>query len=240
MVAWRVAKSLNTILTQVNAMAPERSKVTDGTIGDEAHQDRTSDHNPWVEDPPGPNVVTARDITHDPGEGCDVGLIFEAIRLSEDGRVKYAIFNGELFSSYPAHGFQPYTWRPYSNAVAMPHDGHGHLSVQPDKDKYDDTDPWDIGDNMGVGPLTDNDLDKLKNFLEVLYADEPDGAGSDTSFTRYVIPAFRVLGAALGGLDTRLDVLESGGVTDRETKVLVAELKLQIADIRAGLLAAAT
>ena len=83
MVAWRVADSLGVLLKQINQLAPGRSKVSDGSIGDAAHQSRESDHNPWVLDPPGPNVVTARDFTHDPKNGADMAVVSEALRQSK-------------------------------------------------------------------------------------------------------------------------------------------------------------
>ncbi|MEO6089551.1 MAG: hypothetical protein ABIQ18_41235, partial [Umezawaea sp.] len=60
---WRVANSLQTLLAQLNAAAPGRSKVSDGSIGDPNHQAEGSgsDHNPDAA-----GVVCARDFTHDP------------------------------------------------------------------------------------------------------------------------------------------------------------------------------
>ena len=69
-IQWRVAQSLETLRFQLNAMAPGRSKASDGGIGDTDHQNRNSDHNPWVLDG-SRGVVTARDFTHDPAGGCD-------------------------------------------------------------------------------------------------------------------------------------------------------------------------
>src|SRR5688500_3284745 len=68
-VRWRVAKSLLTLRDEVNQAAPQRSKASDGTIGDAAHCRRQSDHNPWVRDG-NIGVVTAMDITDDPTHGC--------------------------------------------------------------------------------------------------------------------------------------------------------------------------
>src|SRR5688572_743005 len=62
---WRVAESLNVLLKQINAKAPHRNKKSDGSIGDDKHRTRNSDHNPWIRDGSS-DVVTARDITHDP------------------------------------------------------------------------------------------------------------------------------------------------------------------------------
>ena len=84
---WRVAESLQRLLEQVNQMAPDRNKASDGSIGDPRHQSRASDHNPWVIDG-NIGVVTARDITHDPRNGCDAQKIADSIVASRDPRVK--------------------------------------------------------------------------------------------------------------------------------------------------------
>lgn len=66
---WRVATCLTALRDKINALAPRRSRAADGTIGDAMHRTRSSDHNPWVEDGR-LGVVTAIDITDDPGKGC--------------------------------------------------------------------------------------------------------------------------------------------------------------------------
>ncbi len=145
--AWRVAKSLLTFRDQINAAAPNRSKASDGTIGDAAHASRASDHNPWVKDGT-MGIVTAIDITHDVGGGCNCFTITEQLRLSRDKRIKYVIFNGRLFSSYASGGVPAWTWRNYTGTNQ--HRSHLHLSVQPTKALYDSTTPWSIGTEGGT------------------------------------------------------------------------------------------
>ncbi|PND27621.1 S8 family serine peptidase [Sinorhizobium sp. M4_45] len=134
---WRVAESLKALRAQVNARAPDRSKASDGSIGDAAHATRKSDHNPWIVDGV-VGVVTAIDITHDPAGGCDAGVLAEALRAGRDPRVKYVIWNRRIMSSTK----QPWTWRPYAGRNA--HTKHVHISVQPDKARYDNVKPWMI------------------------------------------------------------------------------------------------
>jgi GH24 family phage-related lysozyme (muramidase) len=126
--AWRLAKSLDKLRSQVNAMAPSRSKISDGTIGDAAHSSRTSDHNPSG------GIVHALDITHDPHNGCDANKIAESIRASRDPRVSYIIWNKRI--SNPT--VQDWTWRPNKG-----HTMHVHVSVKKGR-LADDTTPWKV------------------------------------------------------------------------------------------------
>ena len=135
--SWIVAKSLNKLREQINTQYPNRNKASDGTIGDTRHCPGTSDHCPNSD-----NVVTAFDCTHDPDNGCDVDLITEEIRLSQDSRIKYVIYNRKIFSSYPNNGIPPWTWRPYSGS--NPHVKHAHFSVLGDPSKYNDESEWTI------------------------------------------------------------------------------------------------
>ena len=120
---WRVARSLDTLLEQINELAPSRSTISDGSIGDAAHATRDSDHNPWC----GPGVVTARDYTHDPDAGADMHKIAEALRQSRDPRIKYVIWDKRMFSSYPTSTSSAWEWRPYTGINL--HTQHMHVSV---------------------------------------------------------------------------------------------------------------
>jgi hypothetical protein len=116
---WRLAYSIADLRTLIDELAPARSTASDGTIGDEAHSSRVSDHNP---DDYG--RVCAIDITHDPAGGCDAYKLAERLRVlgaMGDCRVKYVISNGRIAS---AKG--KWAWRSYDGT---PHDRHTHLSV---------------------------------------------------------------------------------------------------------------
>lgn len=137
---WRVAYGLDKLLEQINDIAPNRNKASDGSIGDADHQNTTSDHNP---DQFG--IVRARDFTHDPNSGADMHQIAESLRLSRDPRIKYVIFNRRIFSATT----QPWVWRPYSGD--NPHDKHMHVSVVPTK-VADDTSPWEVSVAVDLTP----------------------------------------------------------------------------------------
>lgn len=135
--AWRVAKSLLRLREQINQLAPNRSKASDGTIGDAAHASRNSDHNPWVKDG-NIGVVTAMDITNDIAHGCDAQALVDALVSSRDSRIKYIIWNRKIVNSR----IQPWVWRNYGGT--NPHTKHFHISVRPEKAAYDSTDSWQV------------------------------------------------------------------------------------------------
>src|SRR3954465_6225559 len=130
---FRVAKSLLALRDQVDASAPHRDKSSDGTIGDNSHQTRKSDHNPNAN-----GVVTAMDISNDPAHGVVARDIAEMLRISEDPRIKYVISNRQIYSSQVS----PWQWRPYTGANA--HVKHVHVSVVDVPALYDDVKPWSL------------------------------------------------------------------------------------------------
>lgn len=145
--AWRLAGALVTMRSQVNAKWPERSKKSDGTIGDEAHASRSSDHNPWVKDG-AMGIVTGMDLTHDPIGGFDSYAFADMLLKGQDRRLKYIISNGRIGSG--PSGSSPGKWRKYTGS--NPHDHHCHISVMPEKLRYDDTDSWDIAAVTSTDP----------------------------------------------------------------------------------------
>jgi hypothetical protein len=109
------------VLRQATALRPKRKKASDGLLPSKAHihQNPNSDHNSGF----------ACDLTHDPENGIDCHEIFE--KLKEDGRVKYLIFSGKIWS--PDKGERKYEG---SNG----HYKHLHISI---KDTFgSDTSPW--------------------------------------------------------------------------------------------------
>lgn len=150
--AWRVAKSLETLRKQINDARPTRSRASDGTIGDAAHASRKSDHNPWVKDG-SMGVVTAWDVTHDPKGGVDAHALAEHMRNTRDPRIKYIISNRRICSS------DTWQWRTYSGS--NPHSAHVHISVKDSKGHYDDARAWNIGTAFG-GPEPETEDDPMK------------------------------------------------------------------------------
>lgn len=167
----RIAKSLDTLRTQVNTQYPNRKKGSDGWIGDPAHAARVSDHNPNSA-----GVVCALDITHDPASGMDSYKLAEILKANKDRRIKYVISNKKIFSN-------DWIWRPYTGS--NPHSQHIHVSVGPN---YDDPSPWVLS---GTGTTTPTLKDKpvtsgfMRSIPLVLkheggWSDHPDDDGGAT------------------------------------------------------------
>ena len=127
---WQLSPSLIALEAEADALAPNRSRASDGSIGDAAHSARTSDHNPDG------GFVDAIDITHDPANGMDIHALLRRVAARGDRRVKYLISNGQIHN--PSRGDPPGRWRVYTGS--NPHRRHGHISVL--NSGRVDTSPW--------------------------------------------------------------------------------------------------
>lgn len=134
--AWRLAKSLKKLQQEINDMAPGRSRVSDGSIGDAAHSARPSDHNPNAQ-----GIVAAIDVTHDPSGGCDGRILSRS--LIADPRVKYVIFNSQIWKARTGQ------WEFYDGN--NPHDHHVHVSIKPDA--LDQTQDWAVRIALAPGEV---------------------------------------------------------------------------------------
>ena len=137
MSSWRVARSLDVLTREIRALHPG---TTVWTIGDAAHRNRPSDHNPNSA-----GVVCAIDVLGD--KGLDLADFVERLRLGRHPALKYVIYNRRVFSA--AHG---YAWRTYTGS--NPHVTHAHISVGVGPDgrstgPYDDTSSWGLTTSTG-------------------------------------------------------------------------------------------
>lgn len=141
-----MAKSLEILRAQINALSPNRDTSADGGIGNAEHSARISDHNPNTS-----GVVCARDFTHDPGHGIDSELLANKLLASRDARIKYVISNRKIASGDA--GPKPWMWRDYPVPPNKnPHDHHFHISVKADPKYCDDDRPWKL-DGLKVDPI---------------------------------------------------------------------------------------
>lgn len=227
-VSWTVDRGLDKLLAQVNAAAPGRSKASDGSIGDPAHAATESDHNPETPPPAGnpDRQVDARDFTHDPGHGADMGVVSEAIRRSRDPRVSYVIFNRRIFSG--PDGPQPWVWRTYDGS--NPHDKHMHVSVR--DVIHDQTQDWmiGIGSSMPLTALEHAQVSNAEHYLQALVGMATTAEGiSNTAQTNIKIPnaqatAIRQIQAELAAIKLMVAGLQVGTIDPVALKALIREV----------------
>lgn len=151
--AWRLAKSLETLRSQVDELYPNRSKVSDGTIGDAAHASSASDHNPNAA-----GVVCALDLTHHAGY-FDAHALANSLIINRHPNLKYVISNRRIAGAFS-------NWRWLAYAGINPHDKHIHISVGVGADgssaqPYDDITKWNIGGSM---PTQKEVLSQFRSF----------------------------------------------------------------------------
>jgi hypothetical protein len=165
-----MAKSLETLLAQLNTLYPHRSKISDGGIGDAAHATRTSDHNPWYRAETGTGIVTARDFTHDPDGGINCNALATWLVNSRDRRIKYVIWNRRIWTASSVK------WVEYHGT--NPHTNHLHLSVVASV-LCDDTRLWKLStateddDMPNLNELLSTKLGKDANTALDAYKDKP-------------------------------------------------------------------
>lgn len=110
----RLADSLKNLFAEIDAVWPNRDRRTDGWIGDKAHQQRQSDHNPDSR-----GIVHAIDIDKD---GINPELVVEAC-ISENRPTSYVVWNRQIWSA--SKDFKP---RKYTGS--NPHTDHIHVSIR--------------------------------------------------------------------------------------------------------------
>ena len=133
--SWYLAPSLDQLRSEVNARWPKRSKRSDGTIGDEAHSARKSDHNPNRR-----GSVNAIDIT---AKGIGTGALIAAAKKHPS--VRYIIFNRRIMNR-DIGNFSP---RPYRG---NPHTAHVHISIYQRASAETDRRSWGVADAAAPQP----------------------------------------------------------------------------------------
>ncbi len=122
-IQWHTAPSLVKLRSEINARWPNRSRSSDGTIGDARHAQTTNSHNP-VGTATGPSngtrgAVHAMDIT---ASGIDVNAVLAAV--IGDSRVWYVIHAGKIWS-------RTYGWAQRTQ-YGDPHNSHIHINLRED------------------------------------------------------------------------------------------------------------
>lgn len=127
--SWHLAPALDRLRDEVNAKWPNRSKASDGTIGDAAHSSRTSDHNPNSR-----RSVNAIDIT---AKGIDTDTLIAAAKRHPS--VRYIIFNRRIMN----RDIGNFRSRYYNGS--NPHTQHVHISLYQSPAAERRTQSWGLG-----------------------------------------------------------------------------------------------
>lgn len=213
----RVVGCILAFIDQVDRLAPNRSYASDGTIGDAAHQATSSKHNPtrvsWSSTP----LIFAGDITHDPADGCDIGVLFEQVRIEcaagRERRIWLLIWNRRYCS--PNTGWQ---WKAYTGS--NPHTAHGHIEANTTSSIADSTAPFKIG-GVSVADWTRNEIDQM------LYEAKPWAGGALTEARKAAEGTARIeskLAALAAAVDALTKLINAGG-GDVDTAAVIAEMQ---------------
>lgn len=132
MSGWVLTKGLENLRSQVNEAFPDRDKTTDGTIGDEAHQQHVSGHNPddtrrskpaWDGDPDTIPEVRAWDMDKDlnfPGVSTQDLVDWICLLPNLGSVIRYMIYNGKEY--HVDNKFKPTNY-----TGSNPHTDHVHF-----------------------------------------------------------------------------------------------------------------
>lgn len=226
---WRAMASLLVLRDQVNALAPNRSRASDGLVGDEAHQGTNSDHNPHYVPGVGSEIVTAIDLTHDPSHGFDSYRFAEVLRTHRDRRIKYVISNHRIFSSYASGSRPAWVWGSYNGVD--PHTNHVHVSVL-DATISDTRTPWNLGGMPGMA-LTDDDVRKIWSFF--LGASGPNtGQALQAAYQNTT----KLVAAVPATLSAKLDAILAAALDDGNVDVVLPPDAIQdLEDIKTAIAA---
>lgn len=224
MADWTLAPSLQQLFTEFNIIAPTRDHDSDGSIGNAAHQQTVSDHNPDSH-----GVVHAIDVDKDLRADFTMEEIVQ-YHLSEcrkpnsigldRGRLTYIIYNRRIWSASSNWVQKPYTG-------PNPHDKHAHFSCEYDLKYANDTRTWGLIEKFGDLPMDQATYNKmqiaslkdenvqnafrdmfLKSMQEIMIEDyaDPDDVNRKLAWTAWI-----------GYSDARADV---GRVEDMVTEIL--------------------
>lgn len=167
MASWILVPCLVKLRSEFNTIAPDRMKNSDGSVGDDAHQDSQSDHNPDetgnvpIRDADKVNEVHAIDVDIDlkvPGLTMEktVQFLLARCRSGAENRLRYIIFNRRIWSASNDWREQAYTGK---NA----HTEHAHFSASYTSGREADIRSWHLEDIPMA--ITDADLAKIRNVV---------------------------------------------------------------------------
>lgn len=189
---------------EFNRLTPNRDKGADGWIGDKAHQQEVSDHNP---DSAGRVLAVDIDSTGPWPEAFNTYV--ERVRdqqRTELPRLEYIIWNKQICSRHSG-----WAWLPYS-ATDDQHTGHAHFSGRHDHVNDKLTNSYNLN---GDDEVTPDDIDRITS--AVWAAGFGPAGNRETSGTR--------LAHVDSAIDTVLDMLSDIVTTQDDIKTRLDALE---------------
>lgn len=133
MANWELVPCLGQLGSELNQIAPNRDRTTDGTIGNAAHQLSVSDHNDDevgrvpIRDADNKHEVHAIDLDADLREpNLTMEMVVQHViarcRSGEEKRLRYVIYNKRIWEA--SNG-----WKQRSYTGDSPHTAHAHFSA---------------------------------------------------------------------------------------------------------------
>ncbi|GIE75784.1 hypothetical protein Aph02nite_17340 [Actinoplanes philippinensis] len=153
MASWILVPCLDCLRDELNLIAPNRDKTTDGTIGDAAHQQHVSDHNDDevgkvpIRDADSKHEVHAVDLDADlrtPGLTMEMVVqhIVARCRSGAEKRLRYVIYNRRIWEA--SNG-----WKQRDYDGDSPHTEHAHFSASYETAHEASTASWGLDELKG-------------------------------------------------------------------------------------------
>jgi hypothetical protein len=150
MASWVLIPCLKALFAEFNRIAPARDHASDGSIGDAAHQNEVSDHNPDetgsvpIHDADHKNEVHAIDVDNNLNESDltmekVVQFLLGRCRSGAEKRLRYIIYNRRIWSASSGWVKKTYTG-------ASPHTEHAHFSASYTTSHEASTASWHLED----------------------------------------------------------------------------------------------
>lgn len=150
MTDWILIACLKKLFAEFDQIAPDRDHASDGSIGDTAHQNEVSDHNPDetgsvpIHDADHINEVHAIDVDNNlnvPGLSMEDVVQFLLARCRNGGetRLRYIIYNRRIWEADNG-------WRQRAYTGASAHTEHAHFSASYDTAREASTASWHLED----------------------------------------------------------------------------------------------
>lgn len=247
MASWILVACLDRLRDDVDIAAPNRSKASDGTIGDTAHQASVSDHNDDevgrvpIKDADSKHEVHALDLTADLREP---GLTMEMIvqhtlsrcRSGAEKRLRYIIYRRRIWEASNK-------WRERDYTGDSPHTEHAHFSASYETKLEADASSWNLeeipvalteADKKWIGTQLDLKINAAVSKLtreidmvptEVLGAKTSDPSNLDRTVRNHLVDLSQLRDYAVGADNAIKGAIKATAPVIIQTKAAEAALK---------------